>query len=94
MLAGSVGCVHGTNNSIPLMKGNVAAATGSRAFHPDPSVALRRSVMLTYVASRSICHAHKEGKGYKAVSKQFRVPVATKQSIIRKYKQFHTVKKH
>ena len=36
--------------------------------------------------------AHKEGKGYKAISKQFRVPVATIQSIIRKYKEFHTVK--
>ena len=41
-----------------------------------------------------IVNAHKEGKGYKAISKQFRVPVATIQSIIRKYKEFHTVKKH
>lgn len=40
-----------------------------------------------------IVNAHKEGKGYKAISKQFRVPVATIQSIIRKYKEFHTVKK-
>jgi len=39
-----------------------------------------------------IVNAHKEGKGYKAISKQFRVPVATIQSIIRKYKEFHTVK--
>ena len=41
-----------------------------------------------------IVNAHKEGKGYKAISKQFRVPVATIQSIIRKYKEFHTVKKN
>ena len=39
-----------------------------------------------------IVNAHKEGKGYKAISKQFQVPVATIQSIIRKYKEFHTVR--
>lgn len=36
--------------------------------------------------------AHNEGKGYKAVAKQFNVPVATVQSIIKKHKKFGTVK--
>ena len=36
--------------------------------------------------------AHNEGKGYKAIAKQFSVPVATVQSIIEKHKQFGTVK--
>ena len=39
-----------------------------------------------------IVDAHKQGKGYKKISKQFQVPVATVQSIIKKYKDFHTVK--
>ncbi|KAK3523881.1 hypothetical protein QTP70_015711 [Hemibagrus guttatus] len=40
-----------------------------------------------------IVAAHKSGKGYKTISKCFEVPVATVQSIIKKYKTFHTVKK-
>ena len=36
--------------------------------------------------------AHSEGKGYKAISKQYDVPVATVQSIINKHKRFNTVK--
>ncbi|KAK3508690.1 hypothetical protein QTP70_004204 [Hemibagrus guttatus] len=36
--------------------------------------------------------AHKSGKGYKTISKCFEVPVATVQSIIKKYKTFCTVK--
>jgi transposase len=39
-----------------------------------------------------IVNAHKNGKGYKTISKQFLVPVATIQSIIRKYKKVKTVK--
>ena len=39
-----------------------------------------------------IANGHKDGKGYKAISKQFQVPVATVQSIINKYKEFHIVK--
>ncbi|KAK3563981.1 hypothetical protein QTP86_006237 [Hemibagrus guttatus] len=39
-----------------------------------------------------IVAAHKSGKGYKTISKCFEVPVATVQSIIKKYKTFHTVK--
>ncbi|KAK3531097.1 hypothetical protein QTP70_010358 [Hemibagrus guttatus] len=39
-----------------------------------------------------IVAAHKSGKGYKTISKCFEVPVATVQSIIRKYKTFRTVK--
>jgi transposase len=35
---------------------------------------------------------HKNGKGYKTISKQFLVPVATVQSIIRKYRKVKTVK--
>ncbi|KAI4877527.1 hypothetical protein NFI96_003613, partial [Prochilodus magdalenae] len=38
-----------------------------------------------------IVAAHKSGKGYKAISKCFQVPVATVQSIIKKYKKFRTV---
>ena len=40
----------------------------------------------------SIVNAHKDGKGYKAISKLFRVPVSTVQSIVQKYKKFSTVK--
>ncbi|KAK3552754.1 hypothetical protein QTP86_022163 [Hemibagrus guttatus] len=39
-----------------------------------------------------IVAAHKSGKGYKTISKCFEVPVATVQSIIKKYKTFHTEK--
>ncbi|KAK3536481.1 hypothetical protein QTP86_013806 [Hemibagrus guttatus] len=39
-----------------------------------------------------IVAAHKPGKGYKTISKCFEVPVATVQSIIKKYKTFRTVK--
>ena len=35
--------------------------------------------------------AHKSGKGYKAISKCFQVPVATSQSSIKKYETFCTV---
>ncbi|KAK3517093.1 hypothetical protein QTP86_004153, partial [Hemibagrus guttatus] len=35
-----------------------------------------------------IVDAHKSGKGYKTISKCFQVPVATVQSIIKKYKTF------
>ena len=40
----------------------------------------------------NIVTARKEGKGYKAISKQFIVPVATVQSINKKYKKFYTIK--
>ena len=36
--------------------------------------------------------AHSEGKGYKAISKQYDVPMATVQSIINKHKRVNTVK--
>ena len=39
-----------------------------------------------------IVTAHKGGKGYKAFSKQFIVPVATVQSIVKTYKKFNTIK--
>ena len=39
-----------------------------------------------------LVHAHSKGKGYKAISKQYDVPVATVQSIINKYKRYNTVK--
>ena len=39
-----------------------------------------------------LVHAHSEGKGYKTISKQYDVPVATVQSIINKRKKFNTVK--
>ncbi|KAK3541928.1 hypothetical protein QTP86_008182 [Hemibagrus guttatus] len=39
-----------------------------------------------------IVAAHKSGKGYKTISKCFEVPVATVQSVIKKFKTFHTVK--
>ena len=35
--------------------------------------------------------AHKSGKGYKAISKCFQVPLAAVQSIIKKYKMFRIV---
>ena len=38
-----------------------------------------------------IVAAHKSGKGYKALSKCFQIPVATVRSIIKKYKTFCTV---
>ncbi|KAL6467546.1 hypothetical protein MHYP_G00232230 [Metynnis hypsauchen] len=38
-----------------------------------------------------IVATHKSGKGYKAIPKCFQVPVATVQSIIKKYKKFRTV---
>ncbi|KAI3361613.1 hypothetical protein L3Q82_013752, partial [Scortum barcoo] len=39
-----------------------------------------------------IIDAQKEGKGYKKNAKQFKVPVSTVQSIVKKYKEFNTVK--
>lgn len=39
-----------------------------------------------------IVMAHNEGKGYKAIAKQFNVPVSTAQSIIKKHNMFGTVK--
>ncbi len=39
-----------------------------------------------------VVDTHGQGKGYKAISKQYAVPVATVQSIIRKFKKFNTVK--
>lgn len=39
-----------------------------------------------------LVHVHNEGKGYKAISKQDNIPVATIQSIINKHKQFNAVK--
>ncbi|KAK3549311.1 hypothetical protein QTP70_034535, partial [Hemibagrus guttatus] len=39
-----------------------------------------------------IVAAYKSGKGYKTIAKCFEVPVATVQSIIKKYKTFRTVK--
>ncbi|XP_076066022.1 uncharacterized protein LOC143039638 [Oratosquilla oratoria] len=39
-----------------------------------------------------IVDAHKQGKGYKKISKQFEVPVAMVQSIIKKFKNFGTNK--
>ena len=36
-------------------------------------------------------NAHKRGSGYKAISKKFEVPVATVQSIIKKFKNFGVV---
>ena len=39
-----------------------------------------------------LVQAHSEGKGYKAISKQYGVPVSTVQSIINKHKRFNTVK--
>ncbi|KAK3557409.1 hypothetical protein QTP70_026653 [Hemibagrus guttatus] len=39
-----------------------------------------------------IVAAHKSGKGYKTISKCFEVPVATVQSIIKKYMTFRTMK--
>ena len=38
-----------------------------------------------------IVASHKSVKGYKAISQRFQVPVATVQSIIKKYKMFRTV---
>ncbi|KAK3519749.1 hypothetical protein QTP70_003897 [Hemibagrus guttatus] len=40
----------------------------------------------------SIVAAHKSGKGYNIISECFEVPLATVQSIIKKYKTFRTVK--
>ncbi len=39
-----------------------------------------------------IVTAHHEGEGYKAISNHFKVPVPTIQSIIKKFKKYHTVK--
>ena len=39
-----------------------------------------------------IVTAHKGGKGYKTISKQLIVPVATVQSIVKTYKKFNTIK--
>ena len=39
-----------------------------------------------------LVRAHSVGKGYKAISRQYDVPVATIQSIINKCKRFNTVK--
>ena len=39
-----------------------------------------------------IVNAHKEGKGYRAISKQFQVQESTTQSIIRKNKTFNSLK--
>jgi len=38
-----------------------------------------------------IVNAHKQGKGYKAISKKFDVPVSTIQSVIKKFKNFRVV---
>lgn len=39
-----------------------------------------------------LVHAHSEGKDYKAISKQYDVPVATVQSILNKHKWSNTMK--
>ena len=39
-----------------------------------------------------VVRAYIEGKGYKAISEQFKVPVTTVDSGVRKYKTFNTVK--
>jgi len=41
-----------------------------------------------------IVAAHKSEMGYKNISKCFEVPVTTVQSIIKKYKTFHNMKKN
>ena len=38
-----------------------------------------------------LVHAHNEGEGYKAISKQYDVPVATVQSLIKKHKKFNAI---
>ena len=38
-----------------------------------------------------IVNAHKNGMGYKSISKKFDIPVSTIQSIIRKLKSYQTV---
>ena len=39
----------------------------------------------------TIVTANKDGVGYTAIAKQFHVPIPTVQSIVKKYKTFHTV---
>ena len=38
-----------------------------------------------------IVNAHKDGMGYKSISKKFNVLMSIIQSIIRKFKSYHTV---
>ena len=52
---------------------------------------IAKTMELTEDLRLRIVAAHKSGKGYKAISKCFQVPVATVQSIVKKYKTFHTV---
>ena len=52
--------------------------------YPLQIVTVYVKIQITIVA------AHNSGKGYKAISKCFQGPVATVQSIIKKYRTFHT----
>ena len=44
-----------------------------------------------YRVKTQIINAHKNGCGYKSVSKQFDIPKSTVQNIIQKFKKFNTV---
>ncbi|KAK3517459.1 hypothetical protein QTP70_012396 [Hemibagrus guttatus] len=56
------------------------------------AVFMAKTKELTEDLRLHIVAAHKSGKGYETISKCFEVPVATVQSIIKKYKTFHIVK--
>ncbi|KAK3530048.1 hypothetical protein QTP86_010336 [Hemibagrus guttatus] len=58
----------------------------------ESAIVMAKTKELTEDLRLRIVAAHKSGKGYKTISKCFEVPVATVQSIIKKYKTFRTVK--
>ncbi|KAK3536211.1 hypothetical protein QTP86_000192 [Hemibagrus guttatus] len=65
---------------------------GDDAVTKTPTTVMAKTKELTEDLRLRIVAAHKSGKGYKTISKCFEVPVATIQSIIKKYKTFRTVK--
>lgn len=59
---------------------------------PQVLIIMGKKKELSEDVRQRIVQAHGERKGYKAIAKQYNVPVATIQSIINKYKRFNTVK--
>lgn len=62
-----------------------------RSSSSNGRVSMAKGKELSMDLRTRIVDAHKNGKGYKAISKQFLVPVSTVQSIVKKYREFQMV---
>ncbi|KAK3560358.1 hypothetical protein QTP86_006443 [Hemibagrus guttatus] len=86
----STRCQHSKTEAIQKYL-NEALAAGLIRPSSSPAV-MAKTKELTEDLRLRIVAAHKSGKGYKTMTKCFEVPVATVQSIIKKYNTFRTVK--